>query len=246
MSRPDARDTLRALVWIDRCVAVWCAAQCARNVLHHVPAGEERPRLAIEAAERWAREPTEENRKVAHAAATNAATHAADAAYAYANANANANAYAANAYAAAYAATNAAMAATNVVATVTHAAMAATNAVATATNAANAYANANAANAHALIDFDTLVRGVQWPLTVPTLAQVLDEPRPVVAVAWDQLFAVVGEITVEQLIDAHNLCQSNGLDWNNPVHRAICERITKQRSLNMENLLTLAGQTQKE
>src|ERR1700732_4492904 len=40
-------------------VLVACA--CARLALKHVPPGEERPRLAIEAAERWAANPTPDN-----------------------------------------------------------------------------------------------------------------------------------------------------------------------------------------
>jgi hypothetical protein len=44
------------------------ACEIARGVLAHVPAGEERPRLAIEAAERWAENPTAKNRAAASAA----------------------------------------------------------------------------------------------------------------------------------------------------------------------------------
>ena len=50
-------------------VSVTLAIRFARSVLHLVPAGEERPRLAIEAAERWLAEPTEDNRAAARAAA---------------------------------------------------------------------------------------------------------------------------------------------------------------------------------
>jgi len=60
-------------------VSVTLAIRFARSVLHLVPAGEERPRLAIEAAERWLAEPTEDNRAAARAAAW-AADAAADAA----------------------------------------------------------------------------------------------------------------------------------------------------------------------
>ena len=49
-------------------VSVTLAIRFARSVLHLVPAGEERPRLAIEAAERWLAEPTEDNRAAARAA----------------------------------------------------------------------------------------------------------------------------------------------------------------------------------
>jgi hypothetical protein len=45
------------------------ACQCARTALQYVPNGEDRPRLAIEAAERWADNPTESNRLAAWAAA---------------------------------------------------------------------------------------------------------------------------------------------------------------------------------
>ena len=55
------------------------ACQIARTVLHLVPSGEERPRLAIEAAERWCENPTEENLQAA-AAAEEAAREAARAA----------------------------------------------------------------------------------------------------------------------------------------------------------------------
>jgi hypothetical protein len=75
---------------------------CARTALKYVPIGENRPLAAIEAAERWAENPTEENRVGANAAAY-AAADAADAAYAAADAAANAaaNAAAAAAYVAA-------------------------------------------------------------------------------------------------------------------------------------------------
>ena len=48
---------------------VLAACACARTALKYVPAGEDRPRLAIEAAERWANAPTEANRQAAEAAA---------------------------------------------------------------------------------------------------------------------------------------------------------------------------------
>jgi hypothetical protein len=48
---------------------VRAACACARTALQYVPASEDRPRLAIEAAERWVNDPTEENRQAAEAAA---------------------------------------------------------------------------------------------------------------------------------------------------------------------------------
>jgi len=63
-------------------LVVRAACACARMALRFVPDGEDRPRLAIEAAERWANNPTEENRAAAGAAgaAGGAAWAAADAA----------------------------------------------------------------------------------------------------------------------------------------------------------------------
>ena len=51
----DAEAMLRACERVDRRRLVLAACACARTVLHLVPAGEDRPRVAIETAERWAR-----------------------------------------------------------------------------------------------------------------------------------------------------------------------------------------------
>jgi hypothetical protein len=84
---------------------VLAAAECAITVLHRVPAGEDRPARAIEAARRWARgEATAEECRLAAIAADAAARAAYAAAYAAAAA-------ADAAYAAAYAADAAARAA---------------------------------------------------------------------------------------------------------------------------------------
>jgi hypothetical protein len=102
----------------DRRKLVLAACACARLSLQYVPKGDDRPRLAIETAERWARDegPTlDKVRAAARAAvsvtcaamcaacATDAAAYAASAAYAYAAAAADASdaaAYAAYAAAA--------------------------------------------------------------------------------------------------------------------------------------------------
>ena len=101
---------LAAKAGVDRKRLVMAACACARLALVHVPAGEQRPRIAIETAEAWCRgEATIEQVKEArrNAADAAAAYAAADAAYAAAAA-----AYAAYAYAyAAYAAADAAYAA---------------------------------------------------------------------------------------------------------------------------------------
>ena len=81
----------------DRKILVLAACECARQSLHLVPEGEDRPRLAIETAEKWARgEASIEEVKTAAAAAYYAAA-------AYASADAAAY-YAADAAGAATAA----------------------------------------------------------------------------------------------------------------------------------------------
>ena len=103
------------LLWLharkgsDRKLLVLAACDCARLALKHVPEGEDRPRLAIEAAEAWTRgEVTLDEVRRAAAAAADAAAYA----YAAADAAADAAAYAAYAaYAAAVAAAAAADAA---------------------------------------------------------------------------------------------------------------------------------------
>ena len=98
---------LTARLGVDRRMMVRTAAACAETALRYVPGGEDRPRLAIEAARRWADEPTEKNRQAARQAAYGAydAAYAAYRAYdaAYDAAYAAYGAYDA-AYAAAYAA----------------------------------------------------------------------------------------------------------------------------------------------
>ena len=84
---------------IDRKKLVLAACACARTALKYIPAGEDRPRIAIETAEAWTRgEATIEQVRTA-AYAADAACAAADAAYAAA---------AHAAYTAAYAAAHAA------------------------------------------------------------------------------------------------------------------------------------------
>jgi hypothetical protein len=94
-------------------IAVQWAAECAKRVLRHYEdryPEDKRPREAIQAALKWAKDPTEANRNAAATAAADAAAAYAAAAAAYAAAYAAATATAYAAYAA-YAAANAAAAA---------------------------------------------------------------------------------------------------------------------------------------
>ena len=61
---------------LDRKTLVLAACDCARLVLHLVPDGEDRPRVAIETAEAWARgEATIAQVRIAAAEAASAAMH---------------------------------------------------------------------------------------------------------------------------------------------------------------------------
>ena len=92
---------MSAKIGVDRKMIALAACGCARSVLHLVPVGEDRPRIAIETAEAWAA-------GIATLAEVRAA---ADAAYAYAADAADAAAYADAAYAAYAAAADAVYAA---------------------------------------------------------------------------------------------------------------------------------------
>ena len=71
---------------LDKFQSVSIAIQFAEDCIHNVPEGEDRPRLAIEAAKAWLLGPTKENAanaaNAAYAAACAAACAAANAAYA--------------------------------------------------------------------------------------------------------------------------------------------------------------------
>lgn len=108
------------LVKIDKETMVKIACECARLVLHLVPEREDRPRLAIEAAELWIKNPSKEN--AANAADVAKAAYAANATYSAAYFAAYFAAYAANS------AANATNAATYAAYSAAHAAYAAANA----------------------------------------------------------------------------------------------------------------------
>ena len=82
-TRPDWMFWLLGRRRADHVKLVRCACEIARTVLHMVPAGEDRPRLAIEAAERWCNDPT----KATQSDAAYAVYAAAAAVYAAANAD---------------------------------------------------------------------------------------------------------------------------------------------------------------
>ena len=103
MSHKDAEVPLRALAKWDRKLGVWCACAVAETALKHVPAGEDRPRIAIWTTRQWILgRATIDNVRNAYSASSAAAT-AAYTAYAYTAAYAAYSASSAAAASAAYA-----------------------------------------------------------------------------------------------------------------------------------------------
>lgn len=159
--RADWMLWLAARLDIDRPTLARAACDCARTALKYVPTGEDRLRLAIEASERWADDPSKDNHKAARdaARAAYAAAYAADAAAAYA--------------AAAYAAAYAAYAATDAdAADAAYAVNAAARAVARARGAARA------ARKTAQRELAALVRAqIPWAMIAAKLESCVAPPR---------------------------------------------------------------------
>ena len=162
---------LAARAGVDRQRVVLAACDCAEPALAHVPVGEERPRVAIEAARRWAHGDATigEVRAAARAAAyaADAAAHAADAAYSAADAHAADAAY--SAYTAAADVARAAYAAARAAAHAA-AAYAAAHAAYAAAHAAYAAADAGA-RARSLAESARLVRRrIPWSVVRDALS----------------------------------------------------------------------------
>lgn len=206
----DVRELMRLLAAADRRAAAWCSCRCARTTLYLVHEGEGRPRRAIEVTEAWvAGEATEAERERAADNARAAASYAYSAALAVADAPAHAVARAANAAAAAADPATAAEAAEEVAWAMTFASVGRSDA---------------SLRAPHLADLLDLVRAVRWPLTVPSLQRICEAPSAV-QVAWDWLSALPRtEASIAELVEAHQRAQRLGLDWSDPVSRAVAER----------------------
>ena len=198
----EVEQLLRKLVEVDRRAAVWCACQCARTVLCLGPEKEERPRrVAIETAEAWVRrEATEEDcKKAANAADDEDDDYAAYAAYA----------------------------ADTVSDSAASAASSAEAAVRSCAGQAASHTTGDdwqVARSRHLTHLLSLVSAIRWPLIVPTASQ-LRTASGAVQVAWDALTTTSGEDhTIPELIEARARAQRLGLDWDDPVQRAIAER----------------------
>ncbi len=110
----DAQNALRYLASLDHRLATWGACACAREALQFVPAGEERPLLAIETTERWlAGQATVDEVRSANYAASAAANDSYSSAYATSSSDYAAAHSATSAYAAAHSTARAAKSATD-------------------------------------------------------------------------------------------------------------------------------------
>ena len=193
-------ELLRTLVWVDRRAAVWCAAQCARTVLHLIPEEEDQPREAITLAEGWVRgeatgprcEELAANGRYAGSSIARIAIHAAF--------------------------TAASAAATDNEQDLLHDVSLVIDSVADCFGGLSGDATGNPR------DLATLVSDLRWSLTSPTADQLHGAPEAV-RVAWDLIAADPRtEHTIPELLEAHARAQRLGLDWSDPVRRAIAER----------------------
>lgn len=228
----DVEELLYALVAVDRRAAVWCAAQCARTVLHLVPEGDLRPAEAIEAAEAWVRGELDEQEVCGIAAERAAGAEREAHQLARTATRAALRSDAADATAATYAARAAKRAAASVCSA--HPASAAE---------AAAQAVAFSASVDARSDLDAewrrayhthletlrrLVGAERWPWTQPLADRtqpLADRPQPTARLDPLDDPRTTG-ITIPDLLVARARARRLGLDWSDPRQRARAERTT--------------------
>ena len=222
---------LQKLAVVDERTAVFCASQCARTVLHLVPVGEDRPSAALEAAEAWARAdrgrgeggaveklardasraggpPTDPPGVYTHAGAARSAAHAAaNVARAAARGRSSASRIVRAIRGTAHA-------------RACHAAVGLEGVALT-----TAWHGTHERHLEALL---ALVSTIRWPRTAPAPDQ-RNAAAPALQVAWDALRPDLRtDHVVPDLLSAHDRASRLGLDWTDPVQRAIAERTTDE------------------
>lgn len=241
-TRTDARMLLRSLAMADRRAAVWGACLCARTCIDQVHPGEVHPRQALERAEAWVRgHATPEQCEAAAAHANRAVGDAMmtdDPAHYEACKSASAAVSAVSAPrvvphaspdapdqglqgAVADAATYAAC--------VTHAPV--EQAVGEdATFEAREEAQ-DRANERCWAALAVRLQAEPWPLTSPTETELEATPERV-RQAWGSLAEDPRtEHTLDALLLAHARAGRIGLDWSDPVQRAVAERLSDEVQL---------------
>jgi hypothetical protein len=87
------------------------------------------------------------------------------------------------------------------------------------------------ARAGAPIDLLGLVQTERWPLTTPAPDAVLAAPAAV-QVAWDAVWDPgAADHTMPALLEAHARAARLGLDWDDPVQRAVAERAVDEAAV---------------
>ncbi len=71
------------------------------------------------------------------------------------------------------------------------------------------------------------VEAQRWPRRRPDPAQIEATPRAV-QIAWDAVHHADGDHTIAELFAAHARAERLGLDWVDPVQRAVAERTTDE------------------
>ena len=87
-----------------------------------------------------------------------------------------------------------------------------------------------AARAEALARLAALIGRERWALAAPSAAQVR-AASPAVGVAWDWIASAGeagGDLSIAALIEAHARAERLGLDWRDPVARAVAERASDE------------------
>jgi hypothetical protein len=216
----EVLELMRALADADLRAAAWCASQCARTVLPLVPEGEARPRLALEAAERWAR--GEETPEAVLRAAETVRDGVAGGRPAYfaCSPGKRFDRYGRDFE----------WVGIDPIEPIGPAAVHA--ATATANNHANTTSVPQTdrwrrAYDETLERLEALVRAQRWPRLVPTPEQIHAAP-PAVQVAWDAVCGSAEDLTVPELVEAWARAGRLELAWSEPVARAVAERTSEE------------------
>ena len=202
---------MRQLAAADRRAAVWCAAQCARTVLHLGPEAEERPRREVELAEAWARGEVSERvcRPIAEAANAEGGYHR------HCESWEVWTVYATNTLIGAIVAGEA------LPRWVAGVADCAAEAAAAGAATEGERREIRAAHLAAML---ALVSSIHWPPTLPAHERILRAPSAV-QVALDRLSAPPRSgLPIPDLVEARARADRLALDWNDPVQRAVAER----------------------
>lgn len=200
--RHELEVLLHKLARVDRRAAVWCACLCARTALHLTPRRVPWPRRAICTAEAWVVD--EATVAACRLAAVRAST--TDRAASCAARSALPESPPGTCFAAAHAAA-------------THIA----HAIAGLGAGGPRWRRALSAHLDRLL---VTVSAQRWPSTAPTPAQLQAAPDAL-QVAWDHTHTAspsCGSLSIPELIVAWARGRRLGLDWSDPVSRAIAER----------------------